>query len=128
MAAVRRCSRVGGRHRRVCAGDLNKLVTVQNRAIEAPDWNSPDFDEQFNTDGTAWAAIETVTGKTFFDSVNQRDQTVTHEIYIRYDSTVTSESWLLYDSRRFDILAVEDMEERNEFLKLTCVDKGVSKV
>jgi len=123
-----RCSRVGSRKRRVCAGDLNKLVTVQNRAIEAPDWNSPDFDEQFSNDSAAWAAIQTVTGKTFFDSVNQRDETMTHEIFIRYDSSVTSESWLLYDSRRFDILAVENLEERNEFLKLTCVDKGVGKV
>jgi len=122
------CTRIGGRRRVVCAGDLDKQVVIQNRAIVAPDWNSPDFDETFSGDVTVWANIQTVTGKTFFDSVNQRDTTVTHELLIRYDSTVTSESWILYDSRRFDILAVENLEERDEYLKLTCVDKGASKV
>lgn len=122
------CTRIGGRRRIVCAGDLDKQITLQDRAIVAPDWNSPDFDEAFSDAATVWANIQTVTGKTFFDSVNQRDTTITHEILIRYDSTVTSETWISYNSRRFDILAVENLEERDEYLKLTCVDKGVSKV
>jgi SPP1 family predicted phage head-tail adaptor len=122
------CRRAGGRKRKVCTGDLNKQITLQNRNITAPIWNSTDFGETFSGDSTVWANIQTVTGKTFFDSVNQRDTTITHEIYIRYDSTVTSETWILYDSRRLDIVAVENLEERNEWLKLTCVDKGISKV
>lgn len=122
------CVRVGGRKRRLCAGDLDRQITLQNRDIAAPIWGSADFDERFSGDTVVWAKIDTVTGKTFFDGVSQRDSTVTHEIYIRYLAGITSETWISYDSRRIDILAVENLEERNEWLKLTCTDKGVSKV
>lgn len=123
-----RCTRVGHNHRVICAGDLNRQIILQDRNITAPIWGSVDFDETFSGDATVWAKVDTVTGKTFFDSVNQRDTTITHQIYIRYDSTVTAETWVQLDGRRLDILAVENLDERNEWLKLTCVDKGTSKV
>jgi len=107
---------------------MDRQISLQPRDIAAPIWGTPDFSEVFGAGTVVWAKIDTVTGKTFFDSVNQQDQTVTHEIYIRYDSTVTSELWILYESRHFKILAVEDLEERHEFMKLTCVDKGASSV
>lgn len=119
------CVRVGGKRRALCTGDLNRLISIQSRAIVPPVYGSVDFAELFATTGTTWANIQTVTGKTFFDGVNQRDETVTHEIYIRYDSAVNAESWILMDDgRHIDILAVENLDERNTWLKLTCVDKG----
>lgn len=122
------CQAVGNRRRVVCAGDLNQRITLQNRDIAPPIFGDSDFSETFSGDSDRWAAIQTVTGKTFFDSVNSVDVNITHEVYIRYDSTVTAETWILYNSRRLDIMAVEDLEERNEFMKLTCVDKGISQV
>jgi SPP1 family predicted phage head-tail adaptor len=117
------CVRVGGRHRVVCAGDLNKRISIQNRAIVPPVSGTPDFTETFSGSIDRWAAIQTVKGKTIFDGLNQRDREVTHEVFIRYESGVTSESWIIYNSRRFDIIDVEDLEERHEFLRILCTDK-----
>jgi SPP1 family predicted phage head-tail adaptor len=122
------CQRLASKRRGVCAGDLDKRIVLQNRTLNPPVFGDPDFTESFTAANTRWAGVETVAGKTFFDSVNQVDQTITHYWYIRYDATVTSQTWILYDSRRFDILATEDLDERHEFMRLICVDKGVSQV
>lgn len=121
-------SRVGGKRRKVCVGDLNQRITLQNRDIVPPIFENPDFTEDFTADDEVWASIQTVHGKTFFDGVNQRDVNLTHEIFIRYDATVTAETWILYDSRRFDIITVEDLDEQHEFMRLLCIDKGTSHV
>lgn len=120
------CEHVLGARRVVCAGDLNKRITLQGRSITAPVAGSPDFTETFAAGTERWAAIKTVAGKTFFDGVNQRDREVTHQFVIRYDSSVTAETWISYNSRRFDIMAVEDLDERHEFMMLWCTDKATS--
>jgi len=120
------CQRVSGKRRVVCAGDLNKRITIHGRSITPPVFGSADFTETFATGVNRWAAINTIAGKTVFDGVNQKDVALTHEIFIRYDSTVTAEAWILYNSRRFDIVAVEDLEERHQFQRLLCIDKMAS--
>jgi len=109
--------------RQVCIGDLDTEIVLQNRSIVPPVSGSSDFDENFTPNSTVWAAVNTVSGKTFFDGVGT-ETNITHEIFIRYDVTITAEVWVLLDSRRFDILDVEDLDERNEFMKLLCVDRG----
>lgn len=123
------CSRSSSRRRGACIGALDQQVVIQDRAITPPVFGSPDFDESFTgADGT-WANVRTVRGKTFFDEVNTQDREITHEVTIRYDSAVTAESWvLLTDGRRLDILRTEDLDERHEWLVLTCTDKGASKL
>ena len=64
--------------------------------------------------------MKTVAGKVFFDGVNV-DVAVSHEILVRYDPSVTSETWiLLKDGRRLDVVNVEDLEGRHEYLRLLC--------
>lgn len=117
------CVRVGGRRRIVCAGDLNKRITIENRAIVPPVSGSVDFTESFSSPIDRFAAIQTTKGKTIFDGVNQRDREVSHEIFMRYESGITSESWIRYQGRRLDIIEVEDLDERHEFLRILCTDK-----
>ena len=72
-----------------------------------------------------WASIETPSGETLFDSVAGNDEIVTHRVMIRYLEGVTSESWILLDDgTRLDVLATENLEERNEFISLTCQRTG----
>jgi SPP1 family predicted phage head-tail adaptor len=99
------------------------MITLQNRAITPPVFDGIDFSETFTDAAEVWALINTISGKTFFDGVGT-EINITHEIYIRYDSTVTSETWIEFNGRRFDILQTEDLEERNEFMRLTCTDRG----
>lgn len=120
-----KCKKIRGQKRTVCIGDLDKLITLQDRNITPPVYGSQSFDETFSGDNDVWAMIKTVNGKTVFDGVNA-DVNVTHEIYIIYDSSVTTSTWIEYDGRRFDIVpnGVEDLDERKEFLKLLCNERG----
>ena len=118
-----KCSKIRRKKRQVCVGDLDTEITLQNRAITPPVFGSVDFTETFTDDGTIFAMVNTIDGKTFFDGVNT-ETVITHEIYIRFDSTVTSETWVELNIRRIDILRVENLDERSEYMKLTCVDRG----
>ena len=111
--------------RDLCIGDLRDQVLLQDRSIQAPDFNAIDFTEKFDDLGGIWASIRTRGGKTIFDDHAQRDRVVTHEVGIRYDPRVTAESWLLLaDGRRLDILDSESLDERGDWIILQCTDRG----
>ena len=120
-----RCQPIRKKRRNVCIGDMEDQVTLENRAIQAPDFDTVDFQEDFTAPNPAvWALIETVRGKTFFDGVST-EQDVTHWIYINFDATVTAETWVkLADGRRLDILRVENLDERSDYMLLHCDDRG----
>lgn len=120
-----KCIRIKRKKRQICLGDLDSLITLENRNIQAPEFDTVDFDEVFTEAiPDVWAMIETVRGKTFFDGVNT-EKDITHLIYIMFDLTVTAETWVKFnDGRRFDILDVENLDERSQFMLLHCQDKG----
>ena len=110
--------------RKICIGDLNARICLQKRTLTEPTFGQAEFGEDFEGESEVWAAIRTTAGKVFFDGVN-RDVNVTHEVFIRYDPTVTTETWVeLRDGRRLDIVNVENLEERHEYLRLLCTDRG----
>lgn len=111
--------------RKVCVGDLNKMVTLSERAIVEPGFGQTAFREDFS--GAArevWAKVRTVNGRTIFNGVDT-DVAITHEITIRYDADVTSETWVqLADGTRLDVADTQNIEERNEYLVLLCNARG----
>lgn len=119
------CQFVQKKRRNVCIGDMEDEITLENRAIQAPDFDTVDFDEEFTAPNPpVWALVETVRGKTFFDGVST-EKDITHWIYINFDATVTDETWVkLTDGRRLDILRVENLDERSDFMLLHCDDRG----
>ena len=118
------CNPVRKKRRNVCIGDMEDEITLENRAITAPEFEGVDFDETFTPNPPILALVETVRGKTFFDGVNTEED-ITHWVYINFDSTVTSETWIkLADGRRLDIVRVENLDERSEFMLLHSVDRG----
>ena len=68
--------------------------------------------------------IESMNGETIFDGTNT-ERVVTHRIYIRYLPGVTAEAWILFDGVRYNILDVEDLDARKEWLRLRCTIRGV---
>ena len=113
-------------HRKLCVGDLKDRITLQTRDLTEPVFGARDFTETFVTSDTVWAKVVTTQGRTFFDGV-QTDQVISHQVTIRYLSTVTPETWILLDDgNRLDIIDQEDLEERNEYLRLLCTDRGPS--
>jgi len=120
-----RCVRLKRKHRKVCVGDLNNTITLQNRDITAPQ-SGFDATESFTTNTLdAWAKIETSRGETVFDGVDT-EVDVTHVFTIRWLSGITAETWILFDGERFDILDTQDLEERNEWLIMKCTNKGTT--
>lgn len=119
------CDVLQRRHRKLRVGDLKDRICLQRRAISEPNFGATDFGENFTRETRVWAKVETSTGKSFFDGVNP-DVPVTHVVGIRYDKDVTTETWiLLLDGRRLNILDVQDLEERHEWMILRCTDRGL---
>jgi len=130
---VATCDKIKGKRRKVCIGDLDRLVKLENRSITAPS-DGVDYTETFTNkqisgspipSGEVWAMIESVSGETVFDATNiERD--VTHRIYIRFISGITASTWILFEGIRFNILDVEDLDFRHEFQLLRCTIRGTS--
>lgn len=115
-----KCTPKTFKYRRICTGDLNRIIKLKDRTLDAPS-TSVDYGHTF-TDVSTWAAVETVKGKDIFAGTNM-DQLVSHIFYIRYRE-LTSEDWLEYRSQNYDILDVENLEENNAFLALMCNVRG----
>lgn len=118
-----KCSPIKIKNRRICAGDLKDQIVIQLRTIKAPQSGSVDFDEEFTTSATVWAAIETRSGIEQFDGVNLISRP-SHFIYIRYTADIDVEKWITYNGKRYEILDAENLEERDEFYLLRCSPLG----
>ncbi len=113
------------RPRRVlCVGDLDTRVILHKRSLEEPGFGETDFKEDFKALQEVWAKVRTTSGKAFFSGAHV-DVSVTHEISIRYRADVSSETWIeLLDGRLLDVVDVENLEERNEWLVMPCTERG----
>ncbi len=114
-----RCCRVPP----VSSGELNKLITLKSRNLEAPTGNSIDYTELFTVLFQCFSKIETVRGKTTFDSVGQI-RVITHKITIRFASNVGSETWVEFNNKNYEIISVENINEDNMWLVLNCFERG----
>jgi len=120
-----RCVRLKRKHRKICIGDLNNVIDLQERTLTAPS-SGVDATETFIVDTPdVWAKIETVNGETIFDGTNT-DINVTHRITIRFLPGITAETWVLFNGERLDILDVQNFEERDEWLLLKCTNRGTT--
>jgi hypothetical protein len=102
-----------------------KTITLQDRAIQAPDFQTYDFDEVFTDSYEVTAILSTERGNTLFDGVST-DRPITHKVCIEYIDGITAETWVLYGDRRLDILDVENCGEENKILILRCADMGTA--
>ena len=115
------CVKLRRKRRQPCVGDLDTLITLQDRALTPP--TEVDFTELFTENSIVWAMVNTVRGKTAFDEANvERD--ITHEFTIRFAEGITSETWVLFEGKRHDIIDTEDLEERHAWLVLRCAKLG----
>lgn len=118
------CIKLKKKKQQYCIGDMRDEIVIQNRAITAPQ-TGVDFSETFTNTITVLSAINTVSGKTYFDDVGT-ETNITHTIGLRFVEGVTAESWVLFDERRLDVLTVDNLDERGQWMRLQCVDRGES--
>lgn len=113
------------RNRRIIAlGDLNEKISLQTRVQQSAFESGNNSDQEvFSTIATPWCCVETYRGKNYFDNIEQ-GANPTHVFIIRYRPLTTQEYWIIYRGTRFDILDVENLDERSEFLKFMCKASG----
>lgn len=74
----------------------------------------------------SWSTVATIYGdikplnseESYRQGVIQ--ESVTHEVYVRFRAGLSTSNRLLYESRVFNIKGVLNIDERDRFLKLTC--------
>jgi SPP1 family predicted phage head-tail adaptor len=109
-------------HRKGVIGDMRHPIVIIDPRIQAPQL-ADDFDYKVNKDQqiVVWGSIDTKAGQAVFDGA-ETTETYTDIITIRYSHTrkITKEFNLRVYSEVYDIIDVEDYENRHEFLKLKC--------
>ena len=118
------CRIIKIKRRKYCAGDLDRLITINSRTFDDQHQNNDiDVKQVFTPQRTVWAGLETTKGRnTFF--VSNLDVTVSHIFIIRWFSGLTAEAWIQYAGENYDILEVENLEERNEWALCYCNVRG----
>lgn len=122
-----RCVKVQRRKKQFCVGQMNEQIKLQNRAITSPVADGVDYGEEFTADNIVWAWVQTVRGRTEFDSTNI-ERVVTHEVGIRFIEGITSETWYEFNGEMYDIINVENIDERSEFLLFDAMARGDKEV
>ena len=119
------CENIRIPHRKLCVGDLDRRITLKSRQIAA-DGMLPDYLLNFTNNGDVWAAVQTAkAGETVFDESNT-EAVITHTFFIRFISGLTSEEWIELEGENYDILTVEDFDERHEWMRLKTTVRGIS--
>lgn len=116
------CERIRIPHKKICVGDLRYRISLRNRQL-GPPRTGVDITHEFVEFRRPWAAIKTMNGPNMFSGVNL-DETPTHIFYIRHFPDLTAQSWVYHNDERYNILQVENINERNEWYALYCNQRG----
>ena len=116
------CIKTKFKRRGICAGDLDRLIVIDGRTLTTPK-TSVDFEQTFAQEKKVWAALETSKGRQMFFTTNL-DVAVTHVFGIRWFAGLDSENWIKYKNELYDIIEVENLDERDEFYIVYCNVRG----
>ena len=127
------CKTITGNRTKVCIADFKHPITIQYTV------STPATDPDFNVEATfvdilsTYAMIRTVrfvsNFQQFVDQVNTSDSADV-DFFIRYTDVVdwTRSIWVLFENQRYDVAAVENIDEKNETVRIRCSTKGVAVV
>ncbi|MFZ3172073.1 MAG: phage head closure protein [Carboxydocellales bacterium] len=97
------------------AGELNRRITIQ-QPVETPDSEGVTT-TTWGTFTTAWAAVEPLSGREFFNA-QQFNSELTTRFRIRYQSGITTKMRVLFEARVFDILSVIPLKSAKKEIHL----------
>lgn len=72
-----------------------------------------------------FALVKPVSGTERYQAM-KLEADVTHRIYIRYSSVISPTDRIIFNSREMQIRAIINIEERNKWLELHCVEGPVN--
>ena len=111
------------KRRTIALGDLSQKIDIQTRTLESNFSPNRDDTNVFTLYKQIWACVNTLNGSAIFDGINWRRH-YTHEIFIRYRSDITEEHWVNYKNKRYDIVSVENLDERDDWLRILAIESG----
>ncbi|MEK0324940.1 MAG: head-tail adaptor protein [Nitrosopumilus sp.] len=120
-----KCKKLRRSKRMVCTGDLRNEIILHDRDIEAPLFNTAEHTQEYTDPLTVWASVTTVRGKEIFNGT-QLIGIKTHIIWIRFlgNREITIENIVELKGNYLSILEVQNLEERDEWLELSCGIRG----
>lgn len=116
------CKKIRIYHRSLCAGDLDRKIAIKTRTTPGMT-TSAGIDQDFDTTNSVWSALKTTKGRSMFYTTNL-DKAVSHVFYIRYIDGLTQESWIDYGGELYDIIDIDNYDERDEWMALMCNVRG----
>ena len=116
-----RCQKIRRKKRAACSGDLRDEIILWDRDIKAPAFGEAEQTQTYSNGFTVWSSINTIEGKEIFNGA-QLVGVKTHSILIRFDAgrNITAENVVEFKGNYYDILGVQNLEERDEWLELSC--------
>lgn len=112
------------RLRKVPIGDMKTPVIVHQAEILAPTVGVDMGRSITKIIEPWWCKVTTVSGVTMFDSSNI-EQVITHDFQGRFDDRISESMVIELKGEYYRVVSVEDMEERNQFLRLRCTVRGM---
>lgn len=99
------------------AGRLRHRVSIQQR-VEARNGYG-ELISTWSTLATVWGSVEPIRGREFFEA-EQVQSEISTRVRIRYYDGITAQMRVLFGSRKLQILAVIDVNERHKEMQLMC--------
>ena len=128
-----KCVRKRFKKQLLCAGDLDKFIVIQERAITPVAPGTLEPVETFTTIKSVWAAVENDNKilKTF-DGVNIGGNLITEQVshawFIYFDPDLnleTGNNFIFYDGKRYKIIGTINPGEDNNFLTVLSKFTGI---
>lgn len=123
------CQNITPKEKKICLSALRKKVGLFRRSIVAPA-SSQSHTHDYAQFATPFASIETKgKGVDIFDGVEISGAdgipaVASHIIMIKHRSDVTAEDYVRFGGDNYTILKVENIDERNQYLRLFCALRG----
>jgi SPP1 family predicted phage head-tail adaptor len=114
----------GQRDRLIAAGAYRHRVTVQVPATTGPDGDGGSTQTWTDADPPTWAVSLTAAPRREGErpDAGTTITTAANLVRGRYRPDVTTHSRLLLEGRVFNVLNVQDLEERHRVLEVTCTE------
>lgn len=105
----------------ICAADLRHYLEIQTVSESATSGGAGETTETWSTEAKVWAKIDTQGSREVFRA-SQVYPTATHVVTIRYRTGMTTKKRLKFGTRILGITGIENPQEENVMLLLTCVE------
>ena len=103
-------------------GMLNKKIKISKHPL-VPD-GAGGFQESDSLDTVAvvWANINPLRGREYVQAQQDRAE-ITHKVTLRYRKDIDRACILDYENRKFEIMHIINIQEKNRYLELMCKEQ-----